>query len=1123
MNILKYNFLLVLVLVTAIVSGQTVTADFTYTNNCAVFEFTDGSSSTGGIITDWDWDFGDGETSTDQNPTHTYAVPATYTVTLTVTHENLSTDSDNMDVEFSDPVSSFTIEQLCGIVDFINTSTPMAEIDSVYYLFDDGSDTTLYIAPFDIEHEYLTEGIYNPEATAYKGGCFNTHTYPVNTTKPIASFIIDQFCDSVSFLNNSSPILELDSVYYYFDDGYDTTLYTAPFNIYHVYDDLDMVSPEMTVYKNNGCEETFSMDVDLAKPLTFFTSMQYCDSFIFINATLPFSAIDSIYWSFGDGGDSTITSMPYNVSHVYESEGIYPVELTVYKNNGCDSTFMKNINYSKPVGLFTFQQYCDSVVFQNNSQPMSQLDSVYWDFADGSDTMLYSSPFNITHVYDTEGLYEVNLVAYNMNCDSLFMDTVKYFHPEAAYTYVQYCDSIAFTNSSVPLDEIDSVLYNFDDGFTAMITEAPFDTNHVYAAEGMYYVDMTIFRNNGCSDTFLDSVSFFYPNASFIFEQFCDSVEFINTSLPAGDIDSVFWNFDDGNYLWILNPPFDITHTFNITGNFNVSLSVYSNGGCEGVFNDSIHIISSEVGFTYLSSASYLTQFWDASTPEGQIAEWFWDFGDLSTLEDTSSLKDPIPYQYQYEGFVNVKHTITDSSGCYHEIEKLVYIGTALIADFTYEALCFNDTVNFLDLSTSPAGAEPTSWHWDFGDGSDTLFLEPVDVVQHFYEVPGLYEVELVVTADLNGNAIIDTIVKYVNVSLPPEAMFDSVGVCRGEITQFYDLSTTYGDTITSWNWDFGDGITAYVKNPNHLYADTGTYIVHLRVETSNGCWDTISKKAFVSYAPVVNFQVENRCVNSPAQFYPVYDSTENIITQWYWDFDDDYDTSSSFEKYPTHTYSWIGEYEATMTASTYGCEKEVTKSFFVYSIPLANFTFLQDYGNVQGKVKFSNHSVDPTSIDLNYLWDFGNGNTSSLGSPTEVYEQDSTYIVNLIARNQYGCVDTSFAEINIFFKGLYFPTAFSPNNPNQDLSLFQPKGINLAEYNIQVYDLRGNLMWESDKVDEYGSPVDGWDGYYEGIMQPQGMYIWKASASFRDGTVWKGSTFQSENPQTQGTITLVR
>ena len=150
-----------------------------------------------------------------------------------------------------------------------------------------------------------------------------------------------------------------------------------------------------------------------------------------------------------------------------------------------------------------------------------------------------------------------------------------------------------------------------------------------------------------------------------------------------------------------------------------------------------------------------------------------------------------------------------------------------------------------------------------------------------------------------------------------------------------------------------------------------------------------------------------------------------------------------------------------------------------------------------------------------------------------EVYEYDSTYSVTLVSYNDYPpnttddfkCSDTTIHKIKIFFRGLYFPTAFSPNNPNDEISHFTPKGVNLETYEVQVFDLKGNLMWESDELDEHGTPAESWDGYNpDGVLMPQGMYIWKAAGRFKDGTVWTGQSFDDKiDPKTNGVVTLVR
>jgi PKD repeat protein len=275
---------------------------------------------------------------------------------------------------------------------------------------------------------------------------------------------------------------------------------------------------------------------------------------------------------------------------------------------------------------------------------------------------------------------------------------------------------------------------------------------------------------------------------------------------------------------------------------------------------------------------------------------------------------------------------------------------------------------------------------------------------------------------------------------------------------------------------------------------------------------------AKVTIAPDIDFVIDNACVNSPAYF--LHTESDIEITDWLWNFNDQYhpgiDTSTL--ESPSYVYTHIDVYSVTMEASSFGCAKKVTKSFIVYPIPYSDFTFTPDYLGVKGRTIFNNGSIYADS----YLWDFGNGHTSNVEDPIEVYEHDSTYTITLISFNEW-CSDTSRYQLTVFFKGLYFPTAFSPNNPNYEVSRFVPKGINLAEYSVQVFDLKGNLMWESDKLDENGSPVDSWDGYCNGLLMPEGMYVWQAKGVFRDGTEWKGSDLQYTNPQTNGTVTLIK
>jgi PKD repeat protein len=335
----------------------------------------------------------------------------------------------------------------------------------------------------------------------------------------------------------------------------------------------------------------------------------------------------------------------------------------------------------------------------------------------------------------------------------------------------------------------------------------------------------------------------------------------------------------------------------------------------------------------------------------------------------------------------------------------------------------------------------------------------------------------------------------------------------------FFDVSEST-DVINSWLWDFGDGYFGNTKNPVHEYDTTGAYNVTLQVETLNGCVDSAEVTVNMSFTPNVDFIIENPCVNSGTRFVPNYGSDTLKITQWLWDFGDHLDTANtSIDSLPVHFYDRVDLYTVNVHMWSYDCKGEFQKTFIVLPIPYSGFSLVENYQDVQGRTKFINESIYATD----YNWDFGNGNTTNVPDPIEIYEMDSTYLISLAAINEYGCADTSYYELEVFFKGLYFPTAFMPNGPNADISLFTPKGVNLKNYIVQVFDLRGSKLWESELLDENGSPVESWDGYYNDLLMPEGMYIWKAYGVFLDGTVWKGQTFDNETIKTNGVVTLIR
>jgi len=210
------------------------------------------------------------------------------------------------------------------------------------------------------------------------------------------------------------------------------------------------------------------------------------------------------------------------------------------------------------------------------------------------------------------------------------------------------------------------------------------------------------------------------------------------------------------------------------------------------------------------------------------------------------------------------------------------------------------------------------------------------------------------------------------------------------------------------------------------------------------------------------------------------------------------------------------------MVTDKNGCSTTIKKQVTISPNPVAAFNITENYENKQGQIMITNGTIDGTTLE----WDFSNGKTSFATNPVITFDKEGHYTIQLTAWNDQKCSDTMSMSYDLLFKGLYVPNAFNPGNIDPEVAVFKPKGTNLKQYNIGIYDQWGNLLWSSDKIDSKGSPAESWDGTVHGKLLQQDVYVWKISAQFNDGEVWDGyNTGNNENmPQKKsGTITMIR
>ena len=264
------------------------------------------------------------------------------------------------------------------------------------------------------------------------------------------------------------------------------------------------------------------------------------------------------------------------------------------------------------------------------------------------------------------------------------------------------------------------------------------------------------------------------------------------------------------------------------SGTVNFSICTGSNPtGCNAAFSSMPD-----------SSNSNLIYFIDQST--GNPTSWTWNFGD----GNTSSAQNPT-HQYATSGTYVVSLNISSSS-CSNSISQTIVVGNSPApcnaAFYIMPDSSNSNLIYFNDQSTG----NPTSWSWNFGDGSTSSAQNPT----HQYATSGTYVVSLNISSSSCSNSITLTIAVG-NSPAPCNAAFFFYQDSLNQNTYyFYDQSS---GNPTSWTWNFGDGTTSNQQNPTHTYTTNGTYFVTLLINSAN-CFDTTSQSIVVGNPSQINY-----------------------------------------------------------------------------------------------------------------------------------------------------------------------------------------------------------------------------------------------------------------------------
>ena len=961
------------------------------------------NNSTG--ATSYSWDFGDGNGSTTNNPVHHYSNPGTYNVILIASNNtgcsDLALQSNYINIyDTPDATFSSNLSSSCDPNELFSFSTSDPGITSWYWDFGDGTTSTAA----NPSHTYGTTGSFDVTLiVSNSNACFDTMS--VSSYINIGSSLVPSFtmnpatgCAPLSVQFNSTVP---NAISWQWDFGDGSTDNTA--NPSHTYTSAGSYTLTLTVNTSNGCNGSVSLPghvVVEAEPQSSFTpNVSLGCAPLTVNFNNTSTNATTYYWDFGDGA----TSNAVTPSHTFNNPGQYDVMLISTNNLGCtDTTILVNaVTASGIIADFTASPTigCSVLPVNFTSNITGSPVNWYWNFGDGTT----SAAANPSHNYVGLGDYDVFLIVSNaLGCRdtivrpayiSVVPDTTPYLFPDT----INGCapQPISFYD---PTTGSNSWNWDFGDGDTS----SQQNPTHVYLYPGTYTVNLNTGMAGGCTQDFNPYAivlvdSFTIDENQIIQLTNCPPFQF-SVSNPTIGVAIYSWNFGDGNTSNDVNP----THSYASSGTYVIQLAMTMTNGCVFLREDTVTvgypnpIAASSTGICIEDTINF-----SLSNPGAWVSA-SWDFGDSASAVGLTT-----SHKYDSIGDYTITIDLIDTIGCAY---TYTMPGVIQVRDpqpgFTItptDTACDQLNVSFINNST---GAN--SYWWGFGNGSTSDAVNPAQL----YSTPGNYNITL--SAANSGCSRTITIQNAVVIhSATANFNYSQSSFCFPSTVQFTDSSVN----AVSWFWNFGDGNTSDLQDPIHIYTSYPTAPVTLAIVDSNGCADTITRSL-----PFANssFTVSDTVGCKPL----TVDFTGNAVgaIAWQWDFGDG--NTSSLPN-PTNTYTNDGSYDVTLFITySQGCVDTVHYSNAInVETPVAAFSSPTISNCAPSEVFFTNQSINAAT----YLWDFGDGVSSTEFEPSHIYTIPGYYTVTLIAYSPYGCSDTLAAVNFVEIPGAYAQFGYTP------------------------------------------------------------------------------------------------
>ncbi len=783
--------------------------------------------------------------------------------------------------------------------------------------------------------------------------------------------------------------------------------------IINTYNAPDNYTVSLTIQDANNCSNTITRsdlitvfpdpEIDITIDEPFGCNIPFTANFNNNN----FSNDITYVWNFGNGEFFTgATPSPI----IYSEPGTYDITVTAMNpNTNCSTTeiFSNILQVGFPVEIdYSSSDNCEGTVFTFMDNSIEPADSVLWDFGDGN----FSTEINPEHAFDQGGCFDVSLTRFTQGCPSegritecLLIEaapTAFFFNNNPAGCTLPHTISYAASSNN----DDNTWWWNFGDGTTSSEQQP----THTYDAYGVYPIRLRVTNSNGCVSLFRDTVHVIETEVQLTGPNYwgCTPYEFTldESSTTAVPINSWEWSiFDDNNVLIFSSSEENPTHTLVDTGLYNVQLTVVNEDGCSstGFFEGAVAVgeeVIPNFSATPLETCiDAIVDFTDLSSDNANF--WIWDYGDGVVVEDVQNPS----HEYRDTGYFDVQ-LFAFHYGCFSEItyEDLIHVNPP-IGRARVEQNCENPfAVTFVDRSF---GVD--SVYWDFGEANLSTDTSTVLSPTHVFADTGCYKVIHSVFNLTTDCVDHDTI----NICISdPRASFNlnnTDGCAPLEVT--VDDNSIFAET---YEWIAPGAVISDPESdsPTFTFETPGIYNdVMLVITDIQECPDTFrTSENILARGLVVNFDtdVTGGCLPLTVNFSDNSVSAFSTPLTWSWNIGNGLFTSN--EESFTFTFDTVGNFSVELIVTDGdGCTvRRKRNNVIEVTDPEAAFT-ADTTSCTADVVKFEALATG----DLTYLWDFGDGNTSSEEAPEHNYAQEGTYNVCLSIVNQYGCSDMQCKE----------------------------------------------------------------------------------------------------------------